>query len=162
MYDDNIRKTSTAVMYDATTTNCSHESLVFSIERFFKSVNTMNSIVMVPSKLVDLEDDASDSEGSVDMSSTASVCSDGSDDTTSGQQGNLYNAYKMLVDAKEDLVWSREDAPIPVPELPQAKQFKFHLDSLTSLLSEFSDLADHLTKKYQNAPGIKEEEESNI
>lgn len=153
MYEDNSRKTSTAVMFDATTTNCSHESLVFSMERFFKSVNTMNAIVMVPSRLVDIEDDDSDE----DVSSAASTCSENSA-TESNPQRNLFHAYKMLVDAKEDLIWQREDADENNVELPQAKQFKYHLEQLNHLLTEFSDLAEHLTKKYQNAPGIKEEE----
>lgn len=148
MYETNLRKISTAAMYDETTTDCGQESILSTMDRFFKSVNTMNSVVMVPSKLVDIDEDASEDEAP--GSSASSTCSEPS------SNANLYAAYRMLVDAKEDLIW-RRDSNFSAEEMEQARQFKHHLEALNGLLTNFAKLADHLTEKYQNAPGIRDD-----
>lgn len=91
---------------------------------------------MVPSKLVDLESDEED------VSSNAS--SDGSEKSV-----NLYDNYRILVDAKDDLVWRTDVVRLSEGELTR-EQFKYHLDCLNSIMTHFSDVADHLTKKYKS------------
>ncbi|KAI1289624.1 Mid1-interacting protein 1-like [Halotydeus destructor] len=151
--EDNMHKILSSTIYE-TSSNCSSESLVFAIERFFKSVNTMSSVVMFPSKLVDIEDEPSDTEVEPALSSASSDCSVNS----SSECTNLFQVFNMLVTAKNDLVWRRDDPSGPGAQLAEAEQFKYHLESLYALLHNFSNMADHLTDKYQSLPGIKEGE----
>jgi len=151
MHETNIHKISASNMYENNHYNCSSESLIYSMERFIKSVNTMDSVVMVPSRLFDVEDSLSDTEEeqSSAASSASSTCSD-------SDQRNLFQAYKMLVDCKEEIIWRRdEDKTEDITS--EAQQFKHHLHALNTMLNNFANLADHLTNKYQNMPGIKEE-----
>ena len=129
-------KASIADLYQNEKFTTSNVSLLSTIDRFLKSVNTMSHIVMVPSKLVDLESDEED------VSSNAS--SDGSEKSV-----NAYESFKMLTDAKDDLVWRTDVIRLPDSEMTR-EQFKYHLDCLNSIMTHFSDVADHLTQKYQN------------
>ena len=140
LHEENVMKASIADCYQNEKFTTSNESLLSTIDRFLKSVNTMSHTVMVPSKLVDIESDEED------VSSNAS--SDGSEKSTSA-----YESYRMLVDAKDDLVWRTDVVRLQFSELTR-EQFKYHLDCLNSIMTHFSDLAEHLTKKYENQTGF--------
>jgi hypothetical protein len=153
MYEENIHHVTSAALYETELTTGSPQSLLCSLERFFQSVNTMAAVVMVPSKLVDIEEDSESDE-----SSASSTCS-----SDSVMDQNLYQAFKMLVECKQDLMWAdRDKSGVAAAELDEAKQFKHHLDGLNGLLAQFSKLADSLTDKYQNAPGIKDVERCDL
>lgn len=140
LHDENTMKASIADLYQNEKFTTSNESLLSTIDRFLKSVNTMSHVVMVPSKLVDIESDEED------LSSNAS--SDGSDKSV-----NLHDSFKMLVDAKDDLVWRTDVVRLPDHDMTR-EQFKYHLDCLNSIMHHFSDVAEQLTKKYQNETGL--------
>ncbi|RWS15229.1 mid1-interacting protein 1-B-like protein [Dinothrombium tinctorium] len=123
---------------------CSHESFVSAMERFITSVDRMNHAVMVPSKLHDLEDNQD----------TRSVSSMSSDDG-SYMGTNLYDSYRMLVRAKEDMVWGvSEDNKNPND--PIEIQFRHHLQQLQHMLHQFSDLAEHISNRYKIDSGLDE------
>lgn len=140
LHEENVMKASIADLYQNEKFTTSNESLLSTIDRFLKSVNTMSHIVMVPSKLVDLESDEED------VSSNSS--SDGSEKSVSA-----YESFKMLTDAKDDLVWRTDVVRLSDSEMTR-EQFKYHLDCLNSIMTHFSDIADHLTQKYQNETGL--------
>lgn len=142
LHEENVMKANIADLYQNDKFTTSNESILSTIDRFLKSVNTMSHVVMVPSKLVDLESDEED------VSSNAS--SDGSEKSV-----NLYDNYRMLVDAKDDLVWRTDIVRLPESDLTR-EQFKYHLDCLNSIMTHFSDVADHLTKKYKSETGLDE------
>src|SRR6185503_10876768 len=100
--------------------------------------------VMVPSRLLDIE-------GEEEIPSCASSASD--DSSNSGFESlNLYDAYRVLIDAKENLIWNNSGETSHEDEL--SKKFKYHLDSLNALVANFAELADELTAKYQEQTGL--------
>ena len=130
-------------MYENSKWNTSHESLLSNLERFLKSVNTMSHVVMVPSRLLDVENEEEEVP--------ASNASDSS--SNSGAEPlNMYDAYRLLMDAKEDLIWSRDTTLTNSDDL--SKKFKYHLNALNTLVAHFADLADELTVKYQTQMGM--------
>ncbi|RWS24648.1 Mid1-interacting protein-like protein [Leptotrombidium deliense] len=138
---ENLRKISSSSMY-GDTINCSQESIVSAIDRFITSVNRMSSAVMVPSKLHDLEDNQD----------TRSVSSASSDDG-SYISSNLYDTYKMLVRAKDDIVWG----PSETKEIANdnvGQQFRHHLQQLQIMLHQFSDLSEYLSLRYKTDSGL--------
>jgi ribosomal protein L18E len=142
--DENTMKRNIACMYEDSKWNTAQESLLSNLERFLKSVNTMGHVVMVPSRLLDIENEE---EESITTSSSASDTS-----SNSGiEQMNMYDAFRTLSDAKDDLIWGttrdRENELVFDDEL--SKKFKYHLNALNGLVAHFSDLADELTLKYQ-------------
>ena len=130
-------------MYDSRVKS-SHESLLANLEKFMKAVNTMSHVVMVPSRLLDIE-----AEEEAAVSSNAS---DTSSNSGFEQQLNLYDAYRLIIDAKENLIWGKDTTLQHDDQL--SKKFKNHLDSLNALVAHFAELADDLTIKYQNQTGL--------
>jgi len=124
---ESIRKISSSSLY-ADNYLISQDSIISSLNRFLQSVENMNEVVMVPSKLHDLKADLK-VNGSVDIS-------------------DLYENYKMLVNFKNNILWgtgqSSENAN---------PQFKHHLQRLHQLLNQYSDIANHLVNKYQSETG---------
>jgi len=146
LHEENVMKTTIASMYENSRFNTSHESILSNLEKFLKSVNTMSHIVMIPSKLMDIEPD--EEPETSNSSSNASETS-----SNSGfEQVNLYDAYRILMDAKENLIWGRDTTLEHDDQL--SKKFKYHLDSLNSLVAHFAELADELTVKYQTQTGL--------
>ena len=141
--DENTMKRNIACMYENSKWNTSHESLLSNLERFLKSVNTMSHVVMVPSRLLDVESEEEEAPASnvSDTSSNSGI-----------EQLNMYEAYRLLMDAKEDLIWSRDTTLTNNDDL--SKKFKYHLNALNGLVAHFADLADELTVKYQTQMGM--------
>lgn len=132
-------KKNIADMYENSKWNTSHESLLSNLERFLKSVNTMSHVVMVPSRLLDVENEEEEDVPASSASDTSS---------NSGlEQLNMYEAFRVLMDAKEDLIWSRDTTLNHNDDL--SKRFKYHLNALNGLVAHFADLADDLTIKYE-------------
>lgn len=98
--------------------------------------------------------------------------SDGSTSTVHGQVNHsnkldMYTAYKMLVSARNDLVWTstleEEESPNfrcndgenddlevhPHTQHILMVKFKHHLDALNHLTAQFADLAERLTSQYE-------------
>ena len=145
LHEENVMKKNLVTMYENSRFNTSHESLLANLEKFVTAVNTMSHIVMVPSRLLDIEPQEEED------SATSSNASDTS--SNSGfEQLNLYDAYRLLMDAKENLIWGKDTTLQHDDQL--SKKFKYHLDSLNALVAHFADLADDLTVKYQNQTGL--------
>ena len=143
LHEENVMKKNIGSMYENSRVKLSHESLLANLEKFMKAVNTMSHVVMVPSRLLDIE-----AEEEVAVSSNASDTS-----SNSGfEQLNLYDAYRLIIDAKENLIWGKDTTLQHDDQL--SKKFKYHLDSLNALVAHFADLADDLTIKYQNQTGL--------
>lgn len=171
------RKISSTSLYEQTNV-FSQDSILPSMNRFINSINHMNHVVMVPSKLFDFE-----AEEQMDANDSKSIHSLGSDDGTLSHSSSvasnlvtfevpasvssspdsvspqpvapvtnnitLYDNYRMLMQAKEELLWgsavssSLDDSPI-------SAQFRANLRQLNILLTQFAEMADFLTNKYQN------------
>ena len=84
-----------------TTFSCSQQSILSAMDRFVKSVNNMDSTVLVPIKLRDMD---------------IGQCGDGNYKTsrcqppTILQNGDLYAFYVMLHDVKKELLWGPSTA----------------------------------------------------
>lgn len=142
LHEENIMKRNIGTMYENSRFNTSHESLLANLEKFMKAVKTMSNIVMIPSRLLDIEPEEE-------------IVSSNSSDTSSNsgfEQLNLYDAYRLIIDAKENLIWGKDTTLSHDDQL--SKKFKYHLDSLNALVAHFAELADDLTIKYQNQTGL--------
>ena len=62
---------------------------------------------------------------------------------------SLYDSYRMLIQAKEQLLWgtnARDDED----DSPLSAQFRESLSEMNRLLTQFADLAEQISDKYQN------------
>ncbi|XP_053203907.1 mid1-interacting protein 1-B-like [Panonychus citri] len=128
--------------------NYSQESILYALNRFIKSVGNMNNSVLVPSKLHDIDDDQLDSKSVMSLSSDdGSTSSLGNSSTGSG---TLHDQYRMIIEAKEDILWGTNLRQPEPSEASISLQFKYHLQQLQQLLNQFADVANHLTAKYES------------
>lgn len=146
MNNRNRKISSSSMVYDDMVF-CSQESILLAIEKFIQSVSNMNSVVMVPSKLHDLEEEVDDAKPVADGMSSTSL--------------NLYNAFKMLSDAKENIIWGGHttdgEEDIDSSSTVLVTEFREHIHKLQGILNQFTNLADNLSTKYQRQTGIREE-----
>lgn len=183
------RKISSISLYDQASLNYAQDSILPSISRFINSINNMNHVIMVPSKLHDFE-----CEDAGDLNDTKSVASDeGSLSSSSSVSSNLinlansnpehssltgatslYDSYRMLIQAKDDLTWGFKEEKPSKPAVKEVdannnsvedkenkqtddeladnqiiNQFRSNIQQLNSLLNNFSEMADYLTNKYK-------------
>ena len=170
------RKTSSTSLYEQSNA-FSQDSILPNMNRFINSINHMNHVVMIPSKLYDFEGDEpvdsgcdtksvhslSSDEGGSSLSHSSSISSnlvtfevapsDTANNTSaisSDTNGStLYDNYRMLIQAKEELLWGTSANSEEQVDTHQSVQFRHNLNQLNMLLTQFADMADFLTSKYQ-------------
>lgn len=170
------RKISSTSLYEQSNA-FSQDSLLPNMSRFINSINNMNHVVMVPSKLYDQESDEpveaisdnksvhslSSDDGASSLSHSSSIDSNlvsfevPSNDSSGALPGNtghvgvltLYDQYRMLMQAKEELMWGTSVNRGEQIDSPLSVQFRSTVNQLNSLLGQFSDMAEFLTTKYQ-------------
>lgn len=114
------RKISSISLYDQASLAYAQDSILPSISRFINSINTMNHVIMVPSKLHDFEcEEAGDlndaksvasEEGSLSSSSSVSsnlinLANSNPEHSSLPGATSLYDSYRMLIQAKDDVLW---------------------------------------------------------
>lgn len=125
------RKISSISLYDQATLAYAQDSILPSISRFINSINTMNHVIMVPSKLHDFEcEEAGDlndaksvasDEGSLSSSSSVSsnlinLANSNPEHSSLTGATSLYDSYRMLIQAKDDILWGfKEEKPSSKP-----------------------------------------------
>jgi len=189
------RKISSISLYDQANLAFAQDSIIPGISRFINSINNMNQTILIPSKLHDFE-----CEESGDLNDAKSVISDdGSLSSSSSVSSNLinlansnpetselssgtslYDSYKMLIQAKDDLLWGfktdhsldnqkqvtaavvdqnnnemekgQDNSTSNKDDISDSQiitQFRNNIQQLNTLLSNFSEMAEFLTSKYQ-------------
>lgn len=199
MHEFNSMKKKIENMYQEIKFPTSQVSLLSSLERFLKSINTMRHTIMVPSRLMDRQlnpksiatDEVSNfdsicpsvepfhslghtsNNGGSGIYFTVSSCppsplpsltcdqisftsnsncgslASSSSSGLDSEHGNMYQVYQMLMNAKNDLVWNQGNSNGEEVEHPLYAKFKYHLDCLNSITSQFADLANDLTANYE-------------
>ncbi|KAK9889032.1 hypothetical protein WA026_004315 [Henosepilachna vigintioctopunctata] len=81
-------------------TEFSHHSILHAMEKFVKSVNTMDETILVPCRLMDLK--VGDEYDPTTKDSSGHVVKE------LLRSADLYKVYTMIHDVKGDLVWGRE------------------------------------------------------
>jgi len=187
------RKISSISLYEQANLAFSQDSILPSMSRFINSINNMSHVVMIPSKLHDFEcEDGGDlndaksvasDEGST-LSSSSSVSSNlinlansNPDNLSSTGQTSLYDSYRMLIQAKDDLLWGFKDQKLmdKSKEIDQnnnninkddednkenkkdedivdnqiINQFRSNIQQLNTLLNNFSEMAEYIQDKYK-------------
>ena len=121
------RKISSISLYDQANLSYAQDSIIPAMSKFINSINNMSHTILIPSKLHDFE-----CEESGDLNDTKSVSSDECSLTSSSSVSSnlinlansnpeasnlstgtsLYDSYKMLIQAKDDLLWGfKADGP---------------------------------------------------
>ena len=129
------RKISSISLYDQASLAYAQDSILPSISRFINSINNMNHVIMVPSKLHDFEcEDAGDlndaksvasDEGSLSSSSSVSsnlinLANSNPEHSSLTGATSLYDSYRMLIQAKDDVLWGFKDEKLA--SKPAAKE----------------------------------------
>lgn len=114
------RKISSISLYDQASLAFAQDSILPSISRFINSINNMNHVIMIPSKLHDFEcEEAGDlndaksvasDEGSLTSSSSVSsnllnLANSNPEHSSLTGATSLYDSYRMLIQAKDDVLW---------------------------------------------------------
>lgn len=129
----------------------SQQSLLSAMNRFVHAVNDMDETIMIPSRLKDMP------SGEVHQpknGSTQAVISP-------AQNTDLYTFYSMLNAVKTELVrgpkseTEEEETEQDQDDLSRhtAQMFRHHLRGLFTVLSQLTDTAQKLTKRYQEEVG---------
>ncbi|XP_015794088.1 mid1-interacting protein 1-like [Tetranychus urticae] len=143
---EDMRKISSCSLHSSDH-NYSQESILYALNRFIKSVGNMNNSVLVPNRLQDIDED-------LDSKSIVSLCSDDGSTSSLGNSssgsGTLHDQYRMIIEAKEDILWGTNLRQPEPSEASISLQFKYHLQQLQQLLNQFADVANHLTAKYES------------
>lgn len=84
-------------------TEFSHQSILHVMEKFVKSVNTMDDTILVPSRLMDLKVGDEMDPTTKENGRTTSV-------KDLLQSADLFQLYNLIHEVKGDLVWGRESA----------------------------------------------------
>lgn len=129
----------------------SQQSLLSAMNRFVTAVNNMDDTVMIPSRLRDLPVDCMH-EGK--ESNTQAV--------VPASHADLFTFYSMLKAVKSELVRGpgsesdtdgQEEAEDDDLSRQTARMFRHHLKGLFAVLSQLTDTAQKLTKRYQEEVG---------
>ena len=121
------------------------------MNKFVTAVNDMDDTIMIPSRLRDIP--VSEMQEQKNGNNQQAV--------VSSQNNDLYTFYSMLNAVKTELVRGpRPESEEDEPESPQddisrqtAESFRHHLKGLFSVLSQLTDSAQKLTKRYQEEVG---------
>lgn len=129
----------------------STQSLLSAMNRFVHAVNDMDDTIMIPSRLRDIPVDEMPTPKNGNKTQAV----------VPSQNTDLYTFYSMLNAVKTELVRgpkseAEEDEAEPSQDdisRHTAEMFRHHLKGLFTVLSQLTDTAQKLTKRYQEEVG---------
>lgn len=124
----------------------SRNSLVTAMNQFIRSVDEMDSTVLVPTRLMDIPAVQLDTQGSNNINDERKIIQDNVD---------LFKFYTMLMEARDEVVWgcrSTEESSHSSLIANQLKQFSRVLNELTDMAVKLKERYEHDINVGTNSP----------